>query len=184
MSTLTGSEPETAPVEPAEAVTTDGTARRGVLGLVLLVVVLALLGTTIWQGVRAWHRHQDATARTEAVAAARQLALNFVSISAKTIDRDLARVSSGATGDFADEFGRSKEQIKSVVVANKVDSRGEVLEAAVQSSDRDSAVVLVVMDATVVNAKAPKGQQRHYRIAVDVSKVDGAWRVATLQFVG
>jgi Mce-associated membrane protein len=110
--------------------------------------------------------------------------LNFVSISAATIDRDLARISAGATGDFADQFDRGKPRVKTTVVENKVTSVGKVLESAVVSSDRDSAVVLVVADATVTNSSAPKGQLRHFRIQVDLAKVKDAWRVSTLKFVG
>jgi Mce-associated membrane protein len=60
-----------------------------------------------------------------------------------------------------------------------------VLEAAlVPGADRDSASALVVVDATVTNVSAPKGQLRHYRIRVDLVKVSDAWRVTTLKFVG
>jgi Mce-associated membrane protein len=158
--------------------------RRGYLVLGLIALVLVLAGLTVWQTVRAVDRHREEAATADAVRAARLTVQNFVSISAATIDRDLKRVSDGATGDFADEFDRGKAQVKSVVVANKVRSDGKILEAAVASADKDSARVLVVVDATVINAKAPKGQLRHYRISVDLAKVKDDWRVATLKFVG
>ncbi|MCW2610463.1 MAG: hypothetical protein JWM15_1709 [Cryptosporangiaceae bacterium] len=180
MSTVTDEEQESAPREPDEG----PSPRRGylVLGLIALVLVLAVV--TGFQIKSASDRHQAEAATADAVRAARLTVQNFVSISAGTIDRDLARVSAGATGDFADEFARGKAEVKTVVVRNKVSSTGKVMEAAVASSDRDSAKVLVVVDATVVNVNAPKGQLRHYRISVDLAKVKGDWRVTTLKFVG
>jgi Mce-associated membrane protein len=166
--------------EPVE----EPSPRRGylVLGLIALVVALAVL--TAFLAVRTVDRQRSEAATADAVRAARLTVQNFVSISAPTIDRDLARVADGATGDFADEFERGKAQVKSVVVANKVTSTGKVLEAAVDTADKDSARVLVIVDATVVNVNAPKGQLRHYRISVDLAKVKDNWRVATLKFVG
>jgi Mce-associated membrane protein len=182
MSSETGHEPT--PTDPVTEAGETAGSRRGLLALVLGVVVVVLLATTVTLGIRAFERYRDDSARTDAVRAARQTVLNFVSISAATIDRDLARISAGATGDFADQFDRGKPRVKTTVVENKVTSVGKVLESAVVSSDRDSAVVLVVADATVTNSSAPKGQLRHFRIQVDLAKVKDAWRVSTLKFVG
>ena len=46
--------------------------------------------------------------------------------------------------------------------------------------------VLVAVDATVRNVKAPDGRPSHYRIQVDVARDpdSGAWLVSRLQFVG
>jgi Mce-associated membrane protein len=176
MSDVTGAEPG-----PADG---DRPNRRGLLVLGLLALVVALLAGTVALGFGAWQRHQDQSARDGAVQAARQTVLNFVSISASTIDRDLERVSSGATGEFAEQFDGGKPRVKEVVVDAKVRSTGRVLESAVVSSDRDSAAVLVVVDGTVINTNAPKGQLRHYRIRVDMAKENDAWRVAKLTFVG
>ena len=184
MTSVTETGPDTVPAEPVDDVPAASAPQRGVLTAILAVVVLALVVTVGWLGWGAVARYQDDAARTDAVRAARQTAQDFVSISGSTIDADLTRVTNGSTGDFADEFERAKAQIKSVVVANKVVSKGQVLVAAVVSADRDSAVVLVVVDATVTNLKAPKGQLRHYRIKVDVVQDKGAWKVSTLKFVG
>jgi Mce-associated membrane protein len=107
-------------------------------------------------------------------------------VSAKTVDRDLQRVTAGATGDFKDEFTRGMPQVRAAVVENNVDSRGTVLRSALVSGDNDSAVVLVAVDATVKNAKAPQGRLSHYRIQVNVDKdaKSGRWLVSKLQFVG
>jgi Mce-associated membrane protein len=185
MSTHSRPEPEH---EPAPGDRTDppagGSDGRGYLVLGLLTLAAALLVTSGALAVSAGSRYVREGARADAVQAARQTVLNFVSISSGTIDRDLQRVSDGATGEFADEFNKGKAQVKDVVIKNKVNSTGRVLEAAVVSSDRDSAAVLVAVDGTVVNVSAPKGQLRHYRIRVDLAKEKSAWRVSKLTFVG
>jgi Mce-associated membrane protein len=164
-----------------------GTLRRWRLLALLLLVVLA--GALVAAGLagRSWDdRRQLDAARQQALAAARQTTVNFVSISAATVDADLRRISDGATGQFKDEFTGDMAQIRSAVLDNKVDSHGTVLRAAVVSASRRSAVVLVAVDATVKNTSAPDGRLSHYRIQVSMAPDarSGRWLVAQLQFVG
>jgi Mce-associated membrane protein len=150
------------------------------------VVLLAGLVATGLFAKRWYDQSQLAAARDGAVAAARQTAVNFVSISASTVDRDLQRIADGATGDFKDEFTKDQNQVKSAVVTNKVDSKGTVLRAGLVSANRHTVVVLLAVDATVKNTSAPDGRLSHYRIEMTMSRDahSGHWLVAQLQFVG
>jgi Mce-associated membrane protein len=147
--------------------------------------VLALAATGFaaykWQSA-----HRIAEARVAALAAARQFAVDFVSINAATVDQDLARVAVGATGDFGEEFQRGMPTVRTSVLDNRVSAAGTVLRAAVVSQDADSAVVLVAVDATIKNVKAPDGRTSHYRIQLDLVRPEGGdrWLVSRLQFVG
>ena len=155
---------------------------RLILAVLLLVGLVALVLTG-----RQWYdQHQLASAHQAALAAARQTTVDFVTISASTVDRDLQRVVAGATGDFKDEFTRGLPQVRQAVIENKVQSTGTILRAALVSGDLDSAVVLVAVDASVHNTGAPDGHLSHYRIQVDVAKDPDSqrWLVARLQFVG
>jgi Mce-associated membrane protein len=151
--------------------------------VVLLLVSLVAAGL---MGRRWYDQRELDAARDGALAAARQTTVNFVSISAPTVDRDLKRIADAATGDFKDEFTRDTAQVRAAVLANKVDSSGTVLRAATVSGNRRSAVVLVAIDATVKNTSAPDGRLSHYRIQVNLSRASGSgrWLVAQLQFVG
>jgi Mce-associated membrane protein len=158
--------------------------RRQVIVAILLlgaaVVALAVTG-------QRWYQQQRLdSARQEALAAAKQTTVDFVSISAATVDKDLQRITAGATGDFKDEFTKGVTQVRTAVVENKVSSTGTVLRAALVSSDLDSAVVLVAVDASVKNKGAPDGRISHYRIQVDMAldPSSGRWLVSRLQFVG
>ncbi|WP_208818092.1 hypothetical protein [Micromonospora terminaliae] len=185
-------EPEPAEPEPAERDAAAepagaGPSRRARALVALLVVLLAaaLAGAGV-QGHRWYVDRATDQARREAVAAARQAAVNFVSVSAASVDRDLSRITAGATGDFKDEFTRGQAQVRSAVVENKVQSQGTVLRAGLVSGDRRRAVVLVAVDATVRNVKAPDGRPSHYRIQLDLvrDRDSGDWLVTRLQFVG
>ncbi|NUT33622.1 MAG: hypothetical protein HOV79_11170 [Hamadaea sp.] len=153
---------------------------------VLVLVLVLAFAAAAYAGHGWWNARKLETAHAEAIAAGRQLATNFVSISAATVDADLARIATGATGEFGEEFGRSMPTVRSAVLENKVQSTGTVLRAGLVSGDVDSAVVLVAVDATVKNVKAPDGRVSHYRIQVDLTRdpASGAWLAAKLQFVG
>ena len=81
----------------------------------VLVVALAATGYAAYTWQTA-HRVSDA--RVAALAAARQFAVDFVSINAATVDQDLARVALGATGDFGDEFQRGMPTVRTSVLDN------------------------------------------------------------------
>jgi Mce-associated membrane protein len=151
-------------------------ASMAVLAAAILVIAV--------QGRQWYELRQLDSAREQALAAARQTTVNFVTISAGSVDRDLQRVADGATGDFKDEFTKGLAQVRAAVIENKVDSQGTVLRAAIVSADRSSAIVLVAVDATVHNVNAPDGRLTHYRIRTNLARVGGAWLVSKLEFVG
>ncbi|MEU8300324.1 hypothetical protein AB0C04_23965 [Micromonospora sp. NPDC048909] len=159
--------------------------RRALAGLLVVLLAAALAGAGVY-GHRWYTARATEQARQAALAAARQASVNFVSVSAASVDRDLQRITAGATGDFKEEFTRGQAQVRTAVVENKVDSQGTVLRAGLVSGDRRRAVALVAVDATVRNVKAPEGRPSHYRIQLDLvrDRDSGAWLVAKLQFVG
>ncbi|MFB9237558.1 hypothetical protein ACFFWC_18715 [Plantactinospora siamensis] len=179
--------PAADPTAPAagRAVQPPAGHRRVVIGLLALVLV-AVAAVAVVLGHRWYVARAVDAAHQAALAAAKQETVNFVSVSAASVDRDLQRISAGATGEFKDEFTRGQEKVRAAVVENKVDSRGTVLRAGLVSGDRRSATVLVAVDATVKNAKAPDGRLSHYRIQVELARdrASGTWLVSRLQFVG
>lgn len=156
----------------------------------LALVLLLALGAAALLGYRWYDRHQLEQAHVAALTAARQFTVDFVSISAGTVDSDLQRISGAATGEFADEFAdefaAGSTQVRAAVVENAVDSKGTVLRAGMVSGDLDSATVLVAIDATVKNVNTPQGRPSHYRMQVELVKdaESDKWLVAKLQFVG
>lgn len=160
-------------------------ARRIKASWTTAVLCLAL-AAALWAGAGWYGDRRLAEAHEHALAAAKQTTVDFVSVSAASVDRDLQRILAGSTGDFREEFSRGQAQVRAAVVENNVESRGTVLRAALISGDLRRAVVLVAMDAVVRNTKAPQGSPSHYRIQVEVDRDRGSgrWLVSRLQFVG
>jgi Mce-associated membrane protein len=186
---LTAEQPAATPKAPTGPTGPTGPSRaprrNRLLAGGMLVLLAAALVTAGLSGKAWWDQRQLDAARQQALSAARQACVNFVSISASTVDGDLSRIAAGATGDFKEQLAADSAQIRSAVLENKVDSRGTALRAAVVSVSRNAAVVLVAVDATVQNTKAPDGRLSHYRIQVNLARDgSGRWLVSQLQFVG
>jgi len=174
-----------AETKPAPAGSAGAARRWRPLTVALVVALVAALAAVGVTGQRWYEQYQLTSARQAALASAKQFAVDFVSISASSVDRDLQRISSGATGAFADEFTRGVPQVRAAVVENGVESRGTVLRAGLVSGDVDSAVVLVAVDATVKNRGAPDGRLSHYRAQLDLARdaKSDRWLVSRLQFL-
>ncbi|WP_432942476.1 hypothetical protein ACQPXM_36060 [Kribbella sp. CA-253562] len=165
---------------------TATSTRRGSLILawalsVLLVVALAAATVSVVALRRQDTRSED---RVGAMRAARQLALDFTTYKYDTWDADAQRVLNDSTGQFKEEFQAGSNSVKTEVVANKATSKGDVKEAAVVSNDKDSAQVLVIVNAVVTNTAAKDGVERRYRIKLDLVRDAGRWLTADLQVVG
>ncbi|MEH0985749.1 hypothetical protein [Micromonospora sp. CPCC 205556] len=179
-------DPDTGTPSRGEPAGTGRTRRRRALVALLTLVLAATVAAAGVTGHRWYVDQATDRARQASLAAAKQAAVNFVSVSAASVDRDMQRILTGATGDFKEEFTRGQSQVRTAVVENKVDSRGSVLRAGLVSGDRRRAVALVAVDATVKNVKSPQGRPSHYRIQLDLVHDRDAdrWLVSRLQFVG
>ena len=185
---VTAPERERAP-EPS----TDTTPRRGPRALrvtpkaVWLLAAMALVASLALGATRGreWYAaHQTQAANAAAVAAARQLAVNFVTVDYQKVEADTARVKAGATGDFLKSYSNSMDELEKVLVANKTVSTVQRAEAALVSGDRDSAVALVGVVAPTKNTSVPDGETKTYRMRLDLRLVGDEWKVENLEFVG
>ncbi|MGZ0150918.1 hypothetical protein ACXJJ3_27950 [Kribbella sp. WER1] len=148
-----------------------------------VLLIVALVGVTLSVVALSKQRAADAQ-RTGAMKAARQLALDFTTYNYQTWDADSKRVIDDSTGQFKQEFQAGIDAVKTDVVSNKATSKGDVKEAGVVSSDKDSAQVLVIVNAVVTNTASTTGTERRYRIKLDMVKEKDRWLTADLQVVG
>ena len=186
------------PHDPAEAAVGSGppdaprAGLRGVrtwrptprlLWIVTAVLLLAAVAVTATLGRTAWQQRREADNRAAALAAGRQIAVNFVTMNATTFDADTQRVLDDSTGAFRKEYASTLAQLKPVVTANKTVSTVERAEASLVSGDDDSAKVIVGVVAPTSNASTPKAEKKTYRLRLDLVKVGDAWKVSNLDFV-
>ncbi|WP_239476896.1 hypothetical protein [Nocardia arizonensis] len=126
--------------------------------------------------------HRDER-RGEYVQTARQAVLNLTTIRADSAKEDIDRILSLASGQFKSEFDGRVDPFMSIVQQAKVVSNGEVVEAAIQSDDDDSAQVLVAAKQTLTNAGQAEPQTRYYRFRVTVTRSNGELTASKVEFV-
>jgi Mce-associated membrane protein len=148
------------------------------------LALLASLALGATKGREWYAARQVEAAQAQAVAAARQLAVNFVTVDYEKVDADTARVKAGATGEFLKSYGASIDELKKVLVANKSISTVQRSEVALVSGDVDSAVALVGVVAPTKNTAVPNGETKTYRMRLELQKVGQDWKVENLEFVG
>jgi Mce-associated membrane protein len=171
--------------EPSDGAPAGG--RRDRLRLALLasaVGLVLLLVAALYLGFQLRSQAQDEAARRDALAAARQSALNLTSIDKDNFADDVASVIDGATGEFRSDFAARADDLERLLTENEVVADGEVLEAGIVRSDRRSATALVVVDSTVSNTQTPDGRVNSYRMKLELEKVGDRWLTSVLEFVG
>jgi Mce-associated membrane protein len=164
----------------------SSSSRRGpvILAWALSVLLLVALVAATLSVVALRRQHTRNEDRAGAMAAARQLALDFTTYNYDSWDADAKRVLDDSTGQFKEEFASGSNSVKTEVVTNKATSKGDVKEAAVVSNDKDSAQVLVIVNAVVTNTAAKDGVERRYRIKLDLVREKNRWLTADFQVVG
>lgn len=151
---------------------------------VVAVALVASLALGATRGREWYDARQTGAANAAAVAAAKQLAINFVTVDHTRVGADMARVRAGATGEFLKSYSTSAADLEKVLVANKTVSTVQRSEAALVSGDEDSAVALVGVVAPTRNTAVPNGETKTYRMRLDLRLVGDAWKVENLEFVG
>ena len=180
-------------VQPADEPTEEssdaapGGGRRDRLRLVLMasaVGLVLLLVAALYLGFQLRSHAQDDAARRDALAAARQSAVNLTSIDKDNFADDVASVLDGSTGEFRGDFAARADDLERLLTENEVVAEGRVLDAGIVRADRRSATALVVVDSTVSNKQTPDGRVNSYRMRLELEKVGDRWLTSVLEFVG
>lgn len=122
-----------------------------------------------------------------ALAAGKQLAVNFVTMDYRKFDAYSAQVLSGASGSFRADYAAKLADLKKVMVANHAVSSVKQAEAGLVSSDGDSAEVIVGVVAPTSNSATPKAIDKTYRLRLNLQRTSDTstpWKVINLVFVG
>jgi Mce-associated membrane protein len=154
--------------------------RRVVLGAAVVVFVVALAASGFF-GWQLWQQRQIERAGEEAQQAAVAYAQVLTSIDSTKVDENFAQVLDGATGEFKDMYTQSSVQLRQLLVDNKANAHGVVLDSAVQSATTDKVVVLLFVDQSVSNTSVPDPRVDRSRIKMTMENVDGRWRASKVE---
>lgn len=158
----------------------DG-ARRLAAALVLLCVPVA--AAVVALGLRdradAAERHD----RHQALLAARQIARDVLSYDYRSIDRDIARARSEATGLFARQYAQTATELAATARQTHAIVQATARRAGVVTADGGDVVVLLFVDQVSVkqvSAGTPTSRLDQSRVRMTLTKVNDHWRVSQL----
>jgi Mce-associated membrane protein len=175
---------------PAKAAMTGRLRARLTPHLALALAALLLLAAGVIGVTKArpyFAARDQAEQAAAALAAGRQLAVNFVTMDYRTFDSYGSQVLNGASGSFRSDYAAKLTDLKKVIVANQTRSSVKQVEAGLVSSDSDSAEVIVGLVAPTSNTATPKAVDKTYRLRLDLHRTSDAnspWKVINLEFVG
>ena len=184
-----GNADDIAEAPDAAAVVADQPRRRRASGQrvavvavasLLLCALLAASGFMLWQGHQASERQAQ---EAEFAAAARQGVVNLMSLDFNNGDADIKRLIDSTTGQFRDDFEKSKNDFLMVMKDSKVVTKAEVKATAVENMTKDSADVLVAASSQISNSASAQQPPRGWRLYVSVQRDDGQLKMSKVEFV-
>jgi Mce-associated membrane protein len=179
-----GDDSETDETGTTEAAASGRSGKRIAALAAAAVLVIGLVAAAVVSVFAVQSTQQRDERRAEYVATARQTVLNLTTIRADTAKEDIDRILTMASGEFKTEFDGRVDPFTEIVKQAKVVSTGEVVEAAVERDDENSAVILVAAKQTLTNAGSQEQQQRFYRFRVTVQRADdGTLTASDVKFV-
>lgn len=177
--------------DPVPVAAPTGLAKAGPAGnprwvvptaIALVVALVGALVFTIWFGIKLAQGFGVEQGRSNALAAAKDVAVNFTTYDVGTAEADMKRLVAGFTPSLSGEGAQN--DVLAQVRKGEVKSTGEVTEAGVISYDPvgDVARVLISVRAQVSTREEPGGQAREYRMEMLMVN-RGDWLADRVEFV-
>jgi len=121
------------------------------------------------------------TEQNQALAAGRQMAVDFLAYDYRHIDADFTRVVNESVGALSKDFATQSASVRDLIVKAKAVSTASVASAAVVSASATGARVLVSLNRTIVNTSAPKGQSNAIDLQIDLVRQHGRWLASAVK---
>jgi Mce-associated membrane protein len=151
------------------------------LAAAALVAALAGSGSEGWL---LFQQHQKDVAAQQALATAENYVVTLTSVDSNTLDKHVADVLDGSTGEFNKNYAKTtRGQHSQHIVINKVTTHGKVVESAVKSATTNKVQVLLMVDQSVSSLATPEPQIDRSRIKMTMQKVDGRWLVSEVELL-
>lgn len=127
-----------------------------------------------------------ATTRDDALAGAREAAINLSSYDAANLDKSFADIESSITGDaMQNDLNATKSQITDQLRQTKAKTDAAVLDATLTEFNKDDGTgkALVVLASTTTWPNQPVRKVK-VTVRITVEDVDGIWKAAKMENVG
>jgi Mce-associated membrane protein len=154
------------------------TAVRGVpksAVVALAVIAVGATAATAAGAVKLSDHDQTKALRSDVLASARQIAVDFAVYDYRHIDADFTRVANESTGKFKSQFVTQSAGVRELIIKAKAVSNAEIAAEGLVEAATNHASVVVALDRTVTNTSAPKGQRDSFGLEIDLVRVDGKW---------
>jgi Mce-associated membrane protein len=146
--------------------------------------VVAVLAGAGYEGWLLYQRHEKDVAAQQALAAAEKFVVTLTSVDSNTLDKHVADVLDGSTGEFSEKYAKTAGgQHHQRVVDNRVTTHGRVVESAVKSVGTNKVKVLLMVDQSVCSLATPEPQIDRSRIKMTMQKVGGRWLVSKVELL-
>ncbi len=157
---------------------------RSIVATALVVAAVGVPAGLFFTLYRPDQRIDDATAH-RVIQAASDGAVDLLSYSYASLDRDFAKAKSHLTGEFLDYYSKFTEQLVAPVAQQgQLTANAKVIRAAVSDLHPDSAVVLVFVDQTTAGKEKPGPVKADSSVLVTLTKVNGSWLIAKFDPIG
>jgi Mce-associated membrane protein len=149
------------------------------LGLVA-VVVLGVVWWTALNGASA----RTATTRDDALAAARQIAVNLQTLDYNNVDRGLAIWESSSTGPLLTEFQKNHQQYADQIRKVQTSTSAKLVDAALSDLDDAAGKAKAIASVDVTTTQTTNGAPslpvtKQVRISLDLVRTpDAGWKAA------
>ena len=119
--------------------------------------------------------------QNEALAAGRQIAIDFLAYDYRHIDADFTRVTGETVGSLSKDFATQAASVRDLIVKAKAVSTATVASAGLVSVTANSARIVISLDRTIVNTSAPNGQSNAVDLQLDLVKQHGRWLASSVK---
>ena len=155
-----------------------GSVLIGTGALVLCTAAAALAAVAAKQ---VSDREDKSSVRAQALAAGRQIAVDFSAYDYRHLQADFKRVVSESTGAFKTQYASSSAGVQDLIVKAKAVSTAEIASAGVVEVGARTASVVVAVNRTISNTSVPNGQKDSFGLQIQLRLVGGHWLASNVK---
>ena len=156
---------------------------RGYLPLVSAVAVLIAVAAAVLAALTAGQMsdaEKQSSVRDGALAAGRQIAVDFAAYDYRHIAADFKRVADESTGKFHSDYLTQTTGLHDLIVKAKAVSTAEVASAGVVGATADRATVVVALNRTIRNSSSENPTADSFGVQILLVHQDGRWLASEL----